>query len=79
MIFQAGKTYNFFYEWPDGGTHKRGEVIASEGPIVRIKRPDGAEEIINTCHILLKSVEEWDENRIVDAVINMPEGFELGR
>ncbi|KAA9014070.1 hypothetical protein F4U94_14645 [Sphingobium limneticum] len=74
MIVEVGKEYDFNYTWPDGYTSKRGTVVYTDGPLVRIKDEHGHEEILNLCNVLFDSAREYDISKIrdLDGTIFMP-------
>lgn len=59
MILDVGKIYDFFFSTDDSHWNNRGEVLAMEGSLVRIKDEHGAEEVVNLSHPHFASAREW--------------------
>lgn len=66
MMFEVGKTYDFFYLTNENHWSKRGEVIESHGAQVKIKDEHGAEEVLNINHCFLESAKEFDIEKLRD-------------
>ncbi len=66
MMFEVGKTYDFFYAVKEDHWSQRGEVMEVEGAIVKVKDQHGLEEILNLNHIHLQSAREFDIEKLGD-------------